>query len=137
MYESTHIFKSEKSAMCMVEPLLCDVKSFIKIPEDRFYNLLIAVTEAFNNALVHGNKLNPEKDVTITIKATEKNIYVTVIDQGSGFDPEKLADPRAPENLLKENGRGVFIIKSLINEVQIESLPMGTTITMRFELESV
>lgn len=134
VYEFSECFASEKASMPKIEPVLCILKQKMNISDDRFYNLLIAVTEAFNNAIVHGNKLNPEKKVEVCIHADTQNIHIHIKDQGRGFNPEKVADPREPENLLKDNGRGVFIIKSLLDEVYYDTGDQGTTIHMRFAL---
>jgi serine/threonine-protein kinase RsbW len=100
---------------------------------DRYYNVLIAVTEAVNNAIIHGNKLNPQKKVTITLIVSQNDITVEVLDQGDGFDPENVADPREAENLLKENGRGVFLIKQLTTTSEISSGIGGTKVKMTFD----
>lgn len=132
LFTKIALFRSEKSSMSKVEPLLCDLRSKVKIPDDRFYNLLIAVTEAFNNAIVHGNKLNPEKLVEVELICNKNSLHINIKDEGEGFDPDKVADPREPENLLKENGRGVFLIRSLIDEVQINTSKNGTKVEMIF-----
>lgn len=133
-FSKVALFRSDKSSMSEVEPLLGDLKQRVEIPDDRFYNLLIAVTEAFNNAIVHGNKLNPDKIVEVKITTNDKCIRIVIKDEGKGFDPDKVADPREPENLLKENGRGVFLIRSLIDEVHYSTTTQGTTIEMVFNL---
>jgi len=126
------LFRSERSSMSEIEPILCEIKQRLEIADDRFYNLLIAVTEAFNNAIVHGNKLNPEKLVEVKIITNPKSINIIIRDEGEGFDPDSIADPREPENLLKESGRGVFLIRSLLDEVHYYPSKKGTIIDMRF-----
>ncbi len=134
IYSQREFFSSEKASMTKIEPVLCRLKQLVNIADDRFYNLLIAVTEAFNNAIVHGNKLDPAKKVEVEIEVTTIDIQIVIKDQGTGFDPERLADPRDPENLLKENGRGVFIIKSLLDQVDYFPSPNGTTVKMLFKI---
>jgi serine/threonine-protein kinase RsbW len=94
---------------------------------------MIAVTEAVNNAINHGNKLNPHKKVGFTVKADNENIFVKVTDEGDGFDPDKIADCLEPENLLKSSGRGVFIIRELMDDLKIISNSKGTTLEMYFD----
>ncbi len=132
LFAKIALFRSEKSSMSKVEPLLCDLRNKVKIPDDRFYNLLIAATEAFNNAIVHGNKLDPQKIVEVELICKEGSLQINIRDEGEGFDPEQVADPREPENLLKENGRGIFLIKSLIDKVHIDTSDSGTTVEMIF-----
>ncbi len=126
------LFRSERASMSEIEPILCDVKQRLGIADDRFYNLLIAVTEAFNNAIVHGNKLNPEKLVEVKIITNPTDVNIIIRDEGEGFDPDSVADPREPENLLKESGRGVFLIRSLLDQVSYEISSKGTIIDMHF-----
>ncbi len=123
---------SKKESMGKIEPILMQVQTIADIPEDRFYNLLISVTEAVNNAIMHGNKFDAEKTVVVSLLATEDFVEIEVQDEGDGFNPDKVADPREPENLLKSSGRGIFIIKSLLDEVLFEKNEIGTKVTMKF-----
>lgn len=99
----------------------------IGVPEDTIANLAIAVTELVNNAIKHGNKLRKEKKVTVEIIYKSGILEITVTDEGEGFDPDDIADPLAEENLLKEIGRGIFIVNSLIDEVRFQFPPEGGT----------
>ncbi len=123
---------SKKESMGKIEPILMQVQTIADIPEDRFYNLLISVTEAVNNAIMHGNKFDAEKTVVVSLLATEDFVEIEVQDEGDGFNPDEVADPREPENLLKSSGRGIFIIKSLLDEVLFEKNEIGTKVTMKF-----
>ncbi len=134
LYNKIALFRSEKTSMSQIEPLMNDLRRKVAISDERFYVLLIAVTEAFNNAIVHGNKLNKEKIVEVKVISTSALITISIKDEGCGFNLEDIADPRAPENLLKENGRGVFLIRSLIDFVEYETCPKGTTIHMNFKI---
>jgi serine/threonine-protein kinase RsbW len=98
--------------------------------EDEKDSLAIAVTEAVNNAIIHGNKQDKNKKVFVEFVFEGKKIIVKVKDQGKGFNPNKLSDPIAPENLLKESGRGIFILKALMDEVKFEFEKNGTVIRM-------
>ena len=97
------------------------------VSEDTIANLAIAVTELVNNAIKHGNKLRKNKMVTVSISCKSGVIEVTVADEGEGFNPENIPDPLAEENLLKEIGRGIFIVNSLIDEVKFQFPPGGGT----------
>jgi serine/threonine-protein kinase RsbW len=88
------------------------------VPEDMIADLAIAVTELVNNAIKHGNKKDPDKMVTVRLHFDDGKARATVIDQGEGFDPDSLPNPIAEENLLKEIGRGIFIVKSLMDRVE-------------------
>jgi serine/threonine-protein kinase RsbW len=78
---------------------------------------MIAVTEAVNNAIVHGNRNDTSKNVKLTLELLDHSIKFRVEDEGKGFDYHDLPDPTAPENLIKPGGRGIFLMKNLCDEV--------------------
>ena len=80
--------------------------------------MLIAVTEAVNNAIQHGNKENEELSIDVSVKDNQNKVCFSVKDEGVGFDFENLPDPTSPENLLKENGRGIFLMRNLADKVE-------------------
>jgi anti-sigma regulatory factor (Ser/Thr protein kinase) len=91
----------------------------------------LAVREAIANAMVHGNHCNPEKTVTVSVAVNQNcDLFVRVKDSGSGFDPSRLPDPIAAENLLAPHGRGIFIIRQLMDEVEFK-FDHGTEVRMR------
>mgnify|MGYP000577583631 CR=1 FL=1 len=100
-----------------VENLVEKVCQTVGVQEDAFGNVLIAVTEAVNNAIQHGNKMNKNLNVDLFVGDKETDFCFSVKDAGQGFDFENLADPTAPENIEKEDGRGIFLMKSLAEEV--------------------
>ena len=126
---------SDKKAISFVEPMVHQIVDIVSLPMDKYYNILIAVTEAVNNAIIHGNRFDNDKKVTLSLIVTDENITVEVLDQGNGFDPAKVADPRETENLLKENGRGVFLIKELTTDCDISSGIGGTRVKMIFDFD--
>ncbi len=98
--------------------------------EEEKDSIAIAVTEAVNNAILHGNKQDKQKQVRIKFLFEKERLTVKVKDQGEGFDPNKISDPLAPENLLKESGRGIFILSSLMDEVKFNFDQNGTEIIL-------
>src|SRR3990172_362154 len=97
-------------------------------------NLAIAVTEVVANAIVHGNRRDSSKKVTIEFFLDEKNIKVLISDEDAGFDPKDIKNPTAPENILKESGRGVFIVKALMDDVLFRFSEKGTVTTLVMKL---
>ena len=97
--------------------------------EDR-YRIAIAVREAAVNAVLHGNGSNPKKKVTVSYENTGESLVITIADQGNGLNPKDIPDPLAPENLLKQSGRGIFLIRSFMDEVRFRALEPGTEITL-------
>lgn len=81
------------------------------------FHFRTALAEALANAMTYGNRLDPEKDVEVRIHVGLRHVRVEVTDAGDGFDPHALADPTAPENVEREQGRGLFVIRHLADEV--------------------
>jgi serine/threonine-protein kinase RsbW len=90
----------------------------------------IAVREATVNAILHGNRYDPAKRVTVSFESTPQSLTIAVRDEGPGLDPAAIPDPLAPENFLKTSGRGIFLIRAFMDEVGFPEVPTGTEITM-------
>jgi serine/threonine-protein kinase RsbW len=93
-------------------------------------SIAISVTELVTNAISHGNKFNVIKKVTIEFVVSNEAFSVSVQDEGAGFKPEEIADPLAPENLLKDSGRGIYIVRTLMDEFEIIANKTGTLVRM-------
>ncbi len=113
-----------------VERMAEEAADRMRFNEEDKDSLAIAVTEAVNNAIIHGNKRDAAKKVVIRFVFQENGLLVSVKDEGEGFDPGQLSDPLAPENLLKESGRGIFILSSLMDDVTFHFEGGGTEIRM-------
>ncbi|MGB2599051.1 MAG: ATP-binding protein [Candidatus Omnitrophota bacterium] len=90
------------------------------VDEEIIFDIHVGFEEALRNAMIHGNKLSSKKVVTIEVEVTEDMVIISVEDQGEGFDPGSLPDPTLDENLLKESGRGVYLMTHLMDEVIYE-----------------
>ena len=90
----------------------------------------MAVREATVNAVLHGNAYDPRKKVHIAFEAAGNALTVTVRDEGKGLDQEEIPDPLAPENLLKQSGRGIFLIRAFMDEVRFRNMEPGTEVTL-------
>lgn len=101
----------------MIESFIDNAKEKFNLQDDIYGNIMIAVTEAVNNAIKHGNKSNKEKNVSLCLKIDESILKFIVRDEGEGFDYHNLPDPTAPENLSKPGGRGIFLMRHLSDEV--------------------
>jgi serine/threonine-protein kinase RsbW len=89
------------------------------------------VREAVVNAVVHGNRYNENKKVRFSCVKNSERLTVRVADEGEGFDPAQLPDPLAPENLLRSSGRGIFLIRSFMDELEVKRLePAGTELVL-------
>lgn len=123
-------FQSDLAELKCVEKMTSKVGEIMSLSQDQVDNLAIAVTEAVGNAIVHGNKKNPDKKAHLSFDLKPGKITILVSDEGEGFIPENIDDPLDPANLLKESGRGIFILKTLMDDVGFEFSGKGTTIRM-------
>jgi len=112
-----------------VESLIDKVSEELGLNEDHYGNILIAVTEAVNNAIIHGNKYSDSKKVKVEVVKNGSEIVFTVSDEGAGFDYMNLPDPTAPENIEKPDGRGIFLMKNLSDGVVFDSNGSKVSIT--------
>ena len=101
-----------------VEKVTDRIAKYMNFPEDDRDSLAIAVTEIVGNAISHGNKGDKTKKVKIKFEYHNDTIIVQIQDEGKGFDVENIKNPLDPENLLKESGRGIFIVRALMNEIK-------------------
>lgn len=93
-------------------------------------HMTLAIREAAANAIKHGNKQDPEKIAEVTFEIGDESIVIRIQDQGEGFDPDGLPDPLAPENILKGTGRGIFLMRQLMDEVRFR-FEGGAQVTLR------
>ncbi|HZH35176.1 MAG TPA: ATP-binding protein [Pyrinomonadaceae bacterium] len=98
------------------------------IDEMTLFGIDLAVREAMANAIKHGNRFDETKQVTLSFETTSEGFEIVIKDEGTGFDFENLPDPTDPENLLKESGRGAFLIRNFMDEVVWQKAPAGGTI---------
>ncbi|MEI6019832.1 MAG: ATP-binding protein [Bacteroidota bacterium] len=119
--DQTLKINSHTQSLRLVERLVEDVSQIYNLNEDCYGNMLIAVTEAVNNAIFHGNQNNPDKLIKIGFEVTEGQLIFSVTDEGPGFDFRSLPDPTDPNNIDKLNGRGVFLMTSLSDSIQFDN----------------
>ena len=100
------------------------------LDEDERYHVSVAAREAAVNAVLHGNEYDPAKEVAARFEITGTALVITISDQGKGLDPATIPDPLAPENLLRGSGRGIFLMRSFMNEVNFRQLHPGLELTL-------
>ena len=105
----------------IVESFIDNAKDKYELNDDIYGNIMIAVTESVNNAIIHGNKSDNKKNVHLKLALEKSQIKFTVEDEGPGFDYQNLPDPTLPENLNKPGGRGIFLMKNLCDEVSFKN----------------
>ncbi len=109
---------TQSDSISLVEKHIDDLCAAYNIPDKCYGNMLISVTEAVNNAIIHGNKMDETKSVIMNMISDDTTLNFEIIDQGEGFDYENLPDPTDPENIEKINGRGVFLMQNLSDKVE-------------------
>lgn len=116
-----------------VEGLIEEIRGELDFREDVYGNVMVAVTEAVNNAIHHGNQGDSSKQVRLKVEMENQyRLVIKVKDDGAGFDPDALADPTSPENIENIGGRGVFLMRHLSDELSF--LEDGTVVEMVFNI---
>ncbi len=100
------------------------------LDQDQRFHIAMAVREGAINAVLHGNGYDPASQIDVSLENTGTALVFIIADQGQGFDPDCLPDPLAPENLLRGTGRGIFLMRSLMDEVHFRQLHPGTELTL-------
>ncbi len=116
----------------LVEKAIDEMSAELALSDEIYGNVLVATMEATNNAIIHGNNSDPEKEVRIAILIDQEELKVKIEDQGKGFDYHNVPDPTSPENLEKINGRGIFLMESLSDEILY--LEDGRIVELKFKL---
>jgi serine/threonine-protein kinase RsbW len=124
--------KSNPDSLSTVERLIDEVRNKYNVSEDVFGNMLVAITEAVTNAIYHGNKSDPDKKVSVSCTHSPHSIVFTIADEGNGFNYYELPDPTSPENLEKECGRGIFLMKHLADQLIFSE--NGRVVELNFKL---
>jgi serine/threonine-protein kinase RsbW len=113
------------------EELALGIAERAGLAEEDLQKIGMAVRESVVNAVVHGNRYNSHKKIRVTVSQGEGRLTVKIADEGEGFDYENVPNPLAPENLLRNSGRGIFLIRAFMDEFQIRRLtPLGTEVTL-------
>lgn len=125
-------FPAKAENIALAEKLIDDACARHGVHESLYGNVLIALTEAVNNAIHHGNKLDPTKQVSLAYEVKGDRIIFQVTDEGAGFDHDNLPDPTDPQNIEKPHGRGVFLMRALADSVEFSD--NGATVALAFAL---
>lgn len=131
------VLQSTLTEVRRVEEMIKKIAEEYSFSETFIYDLMLIVTEATNNAVIHGNKLDESKTAYLKCEIDKKKgrdvLFIEVHDEGTGFNPEALPDPLAEENLMKPSGRGVFLMKQFAN-VQYQFSKKGTIVRMSIDV---
>lgn len=130
--DETLVLDSTIDSINQIEKLIDSQSQMLGIDDEIYGKYMLSVVECVNNAIVHGNKLSQEKKVTVCYHIDNVHIEVTVQDEGDGFDPDSLPDPTAEENIDKDCGRGIFLMRHLADEVTFSD--HGRNVRLLFNL---
>ncbi len=126
----SYTLESTLASVNKAEQAAAEVAARSGFDDDECGRIAMAVREATVNAVLHGNRYDPIKRVTVSFDSTPDALTVAVRDEGLGLDPATLPDPLAPENLLKQSGRGIFLIRTFMDEVRFRILSPGMEVIM-------
>jgi len=119
------VVASEPSAIVEISRKILSSLKASKFSQEDIFAVHLALEEAFINSIRHGNKMDPTKEVKIDYSVTLDKIEISMTDQGNGFKPDAVPDPRYGDNLYKTGGRGLFLIRSYMNEVKFNERGNG------------
>ncbi len=125
-------FNSDIENINLVEKFIEEIAKKLSIKDDLFGNVLVSVTEAVNNAIIHGNNLDNNKFISLECNIDSNTLKFYIKDQGNGFDYKNIPDPTLPENIEKPDGRGIFLIKHLSDELNF--INNGSAVEIKFKL---
>ncbi len=119
-------FPSNPELLPEVEQYVIEIAEKVNLNPDKFNNLALSVSEAASNSVVHGNNSDPNKLLRIKITVTNDVMEVSLKDQGNGFELTEVPDPTKPENILKDSGRGIHIIRNFVDDLKYNFSSEGT-----------
>ena len=118
--------ESDPNNLITVEEFVNYFTVDLNIHPEKLSGLLLAVTEATTNAIIHANKCDINKKVKIKVELIKNQLMIHIFDEGKGFDPSKVPDPTEPENLLKDSGRGLYLMKVYMDDLKYNVTTEGT-----------
>lgn len=134
-YQKSLEIDSDPENLELVECFVYTVSNEIGISKEKVPGLLLSMTEAVTNAIKHANKYDVNKKVSIDACLDEGRLILKIKDQGKGFDPETIPDPTQPENLLKDSGRGLFLMRFYMDELHFDMTAEGTETTLIMNID--
>lgn len=132
--ENVIIIPSDTIHLATIDDFISSKLAEAGVSSSAIADIAISVSEAVNNAIEHGNAGDQNKKITVKIEFKENDLYISIKDQGKGFDPGSVPNPTDKENLLKKVGRGIFIIRSLVDSIDFNFASDGTEVILRKNL---
>ncbi len=128
-------FASDPDLLPEIEDWIMEIAQEAGLNEEKYNHLALSVAEASANSIVHGNKSDKNTAVDIEVAYDSEQIEITFADQGKGFNIDEVPDPTAPENILKDSGRGIHIMRSFLDDLRYNFSNDGTQVTLVLKLD--
>jgi serine/threonine-protein kinase RsbW len=133
--EKYHLeIESDPNNLITVEEFVNYFCKDVNLPDEKLANILLAVTEATTNAIIHANKCDINKIVTIDAYVENSKLIIKIKDEGEGFEPGNIPDPTEPENLLKDSGRGIYLMRVYMDDMEYRRTPSGMELVFTINL---
>jgi len=129
------VVPSDPDLLPELEEFIIQIANEAKLDSAKINNLALSFSEAISNCMKHGNSYDKTKTVTIVVTISETVLSISLKDEGKGFDLKAVPDPTKPENLLKESGRGIHIMRNFLRDLRYKFTPQGTEVTLEISLK--
>lgn len=126
-------FDSKPNSMTEIEEFVLKSIKHLSLSDTQMNQLTSSVAEASSNCIIHGNKEDISKNIEVEIEIDDEKIIVKLTDEGKGFDVDNVPDPTLPENILKDSGRGIHIMRSFLTELKYNFTDKGTETILIFK----
>ena len=130
----SRVVNSDPEILPELEEYIINIAREANLDDTKINSLALSFSEAISNCMRHGNKYDKTKTVTITVTIDADKMRVSLKDQGAGFDLQNVPDPTKPENILKDSGRGIHIMKNFLDDLRYNFTPNGTEVTLVISL---
>lgn len=135
IHNNTITIPSDLAYLTVVDEFVEDILRGYGAVESLVADIAISVSELVNNSIAHGNALDSTKSVTVSVKCSNSEVIITITDEGQGFNPDDIESPLDEANLMKDSGRGIFIVQQLMDEVDVDVSDRGTKIVIKKKIK--
>ncbi|KAF0213103.1 MAG: anti-sigma regulatory factor serine/threonine protein [Ignavibacteria bacterium] len=136
MAEKTYnrVVSSDPEILPELEEYIIKIAKEVNLDDSKINNLALSFSEAISNCMKHGNRFDKSKTVSITVNINDSKLTIVLKDEGKGFDLKAVPDPTKPENILKDSGRGIHIMKNFLDDLRYNFTPTGTEVILELSL---
>lgn len=128
------VVSSDPEILPELEEYIIKIAREVNLDDSKINNLALSFSEAISNCMKHGNRFDKSKTVSITVNINDSKLTIVLKDEGKGFDLKAVPDPTKPENILKDSGRGIHIMKNFLDDLRYNFTPTGTEVILELSL---